>query len=73
MSARYTFDVDGKKVYIGANVYYNNRIWLLEDIHYLSWNTDQYLTLKDLKNKNKKIDFVSPKAITAVPRKNTYN
>ena len=63
MSGRYTLDAGGKKVYIGGKVYYNNKLWLLEDIQYLSWNTDQYLILQDINNKNKKISFISPKAV----------
>ena len=63
MSGRYTIDAGGKKVYIGGKVYYNNKLWLLEDIQYLAWNTDQYLILQDINNKNKKISFISPKTV----------
>ena len=47
-------------------VYYQNRVWLLEDIQYLQWNSEQYLTLQDPKNKNKKVEFVKANLISAV-------
>tara|TARA_Y100001973_G_C5175854_1_gene321862 strand:+ start:299 stop:427 length:129 start_codon:yes stop_codon:yes gene_type:complete len=33
---------------------------MVDDIQYLTWNTDQYLTLISEKNKNKKLEFISP-------------
>ena len=57
---RYALDGRNRKVYIGSTVNYNNRSFLVEDIQYLSWNTEQYLTLVDRKNKNKKLEFISP-------------
>ena len=50
---RYALDGRNHKVYIGSTVNYNNRRFLVEDIQYLSWNTEQYLTLIDQKNKKK--------------------
>ena len=58
MTNRFTLDARGKKVYVGDCVSYNNCTWLLEDIDYLTWNSNQYLTLRDVRNKNKKINFV---------------
>lgn len=57
---RYALDGRNRKVYIGSTVSYNNRSFLVEDIQYLAWNTDQYLTLVDKKNNNKKLEFISP-------------
>ena len=57
---RYALDGRSHKVYIGSTVNYNNHKFLVEDIQYLSWNTEQYLTLVDQKNKNKKLEFISP-------------
>lgn len=64
MTTRFTFDAHGKRVYIGAKVYYRNKQWLLEDIEYLSWGSNQYLTLQDLNNKNKKLNFILPSNVT---------
>ena len=61
---RFTFDAHGKRVYIGAKVYYRNKQWLLEDIDYLSWSSNQYLTLQDPNNENKKLTFISPSSVT---------
>ena len=52
---RYALDQKGKKIYIGSSIKYRNLSFLVEDINYLSWNTEQYLTLADKRNKNKKI------------------
>tara|TARA_R110000824_G_scaffold197409_16_gene380903 strand:- start:13331 stop:13552 length:222 start_codon:yes stop_codon:yes gene_type:complete len=65
---RFTFDAHGKKVYIGAKVYYRNKQWLLKDIEYLRWNSNQYLTLQDLNNKNKIINFILPNSVIATRR-----
>ena len=61
---RYAIDKNGKKVYIGSDVRYKNLNYLVEEIQYLSWNRNQYLTLLDKKNKNKKIDFVLPSEVS---------
>jgi len=63
MAGRYTIDAGGRKVYVGGKVYYNNKLWLLEDIQYLGWTTNQYLILQDINNKNKKLSFISPNTV----------
>ena len=68
ISNRFTIDAHGKKAYVGSNVYYRNKKWLLEDIEYVSWNSNQYLTLQDLSNKNKKLTFISPNSVISVRR-----
>ena len=65
-STRFTLDGNGKRAYIGSQVYYQNKIWLLDDIQYLQWNSEQYLTLKDPNNRNKKVEFVKSNLISAV-------
>ncbi len=63
---RYALDMHKNKVFVGSTVKYNNRLFLIEDIEYLSWNTNQYLTLADKKNKNKKMKFISPNNVKAI-------
>jgi len=65
---RFTIDSLGRRAYVGSKVSYNNKVWLLEDIQYLRWSADQYLTLQDPRNKNKKIQFISPHSISAIRR-----
>ena len=55
---RFASDHDGKKIYIGSSVRYENKIFLVEDMGSLSWNRHQYLTLVHPTNKNKKMEFV---------------
>jgi len=62
---RFAFDKDGNKVLIGSKVFFENKIYIIEDIEYLSWNVNQYLTLSELKNKNKKVQFVSSHEISS--------
>ena len=62
----FTLDGNGRRGYIGSPVYYKYKVWLLEDIQYLRWNSEQYLTLQDPKNKNKKVEFVQASLISAV-------
>ena len=69
-TGRYTIDATGKKAYIGNKVYYENKIWLLKDIKYLSWNSNQYLILQDINNKNKELSFISPTSILVSNRLN---
>tara|TARA_R110000824_G_scaffold14726_8_gene62477 strand:+ start:1817 stop:2032 length:216 start_codon:yes stop_codon:yes gene_type:complete len=64
LTRRYANDKNGKKVYVGTSVKYKNLTYLIEDIQYLSWNRNQYLTLLDKKNKNKKVDFVLPSEVS---------
>jgi hypothetical protein len=68
LSNRYTIDARGRKAYVGTKVYYKNKLWLLEDIEYLSWSVDQFLTLQDINNKNKRVTFVSPSNVIAKKR-----
>ena len=60
---RFAHDANGKKIYIGSIVLYNNKHFLIEDMEYLSWNREHYITLVDKKNKNKKVRFISPKEV----------
>ena len=71
MTGRFTLDAGGRKVYVGSKVYYQNRLWLLEDIQYLAWNSNQYLVLQDLRNKNKKLSFISPNSVIGARSKET--
>ena len=59
-TGRYALDKHKRKLYIGSVVKYDNSLFLVEDIDYLSWSTKQYLTLIDQKNKNKILWFISP-------------
>ena len=67
---RYALDQKGKKIFIGSSIKYRNLPFLVEDISYLSWSTEQYLTLVDKKNKNKKIEFVLPNQVNIAYRHN---
>jgi hypothetical protein len=71
MTGRFTIDVNGRRAYIGNKVYYENKLWLLEDIQYLAWNSNQYLILQDVNNKNKKLSFISPHSIRVVRARNS--
>jgi len=55
---RFAIDSKGRRIYIGSSVTYKNSVYLVEDMKYLQWKIDQYLTLRGKKNKNKKVDFV---------------
>jgi len=70
LTKRFTHDANGKRVYIGSAVLYKNKCFLIEDMEYLSWGTEHYITLVDRKNKNKKVRFISPRDIISVKRKN---
>ena len=63
LTRRFTIDSCGKRAYIGSRVRYKNKIWILEDIQHLAWSKNQYLTLQDMKNKNKKIEFIKSEDI----------
>ena len=65
-AGRYALDEANHKIFIGSRVKYNNRIFLVEDIQYLGWTIKQFLTLVDNKNKNKKLEFISPKDVKAI-------
>lgn len=58
LTRRFALDSKGKKIYISDPVYYENKMYYVESISYLNWNNNQYLSLVDSKNKNKKIQFV---------------
>jgi hypothetical protein len=63
---RYALDMYRNKIFIGSAVRYRNRIFLIEEIEYLSWSTNQYLTLVEKKNKNKKMKFIAPNEVRVV-------
>tara|TARA_R110000824_G_scaffold8737_4_gene39648 strand:- start:64602 stop:64814 length:213 start_codon:yes stop_codon:yes gene_type:complete len=63
LTRRFAVDQKGNKIYVGSVVKYNNQSFLVEEIEDLSWNKDQYLTLADRKNKNKKIKFIDSKNV----------
>jgi len=63
---RYALDEKSRKIFIGSKVKYNNRIFLVEDIQYLDWTIKQFLTLSDSKNKNKRIEFITPDKVKAI-------
>ena len=65
-TGRYALDEINRKIFIGSKVKYKNRIFLVEDIQYLDWTIKQFLTLVDNKNKNKKLEFISPKDVKAL-------
>tara|TARA_R110000824_G_scaffold25210_1_gene88019 strand:- start:474 stop:680 length:207 start_codon:yes stop_codon:yes gene_type:complete len=65
-TSRFVIDSNGKRAYLGSKVFYKDKIWLLEDIEYLNWSAEQYLTLRDINNKNKKTEFVRSNAISVV-------
>ena len=65
---RYALDKNKRKLYIGSLVRYNNCVFLVEDIDYLSWNINQYLTLVDQKNKNKILKFIPPEKTKVIKK-----
>jgi len=66
VTRRYALDKNKHKLYIGSMVKYNNNFFLIENIDYLSWSTNQYLTLIDHRNKNKILKFISPEETKVV-------
>jgi len=66
MTRRFALDKKGRKIYIGSFVVFNNKLFLVEDMEFLSWNRNQYLTLIDKRNKNKKIKFISANDVKGV-------
>ena len=60
---RFAVDRRGKRFYIGSVVEYNNKTFLVEDMQFLTWSREQYITLCDKRNKNKKIEFVLSKDV----------
>ena len=66
----FALDSKGNKIYAGTCVLYKNKSFLIESMQDpLYWNREQYITLVDEKNVNKKIEFVSPKEVLII--KNT--
>jgi len=63
---RFAMDRNNNKLFIGSTVKYKSNLFLVEDIDYLSWNTNQYLTLSSVKNKNKKLQFISPNEVRVI-------
>lgn len=63
---RYAIDRNQRKLFIGSSVKYKNDIFLVKEIDYLSWTTNQYLTLVSVKNKNKKLEFIQPRDVNLV-------
>ena len=66
---RYAIDQNNRKLFIGSSVKYKSDLFVVEDIDYLTWNTNQYLTLVSVKNKNKKLEFISPNDVRVVNKK----
>ena len=60
---RFALDRRGKRFYIGSVVEYNNKTFLDEDMQFLAWSREQYITLCDKRNKNKKIEFVASRDV----------
>jgi len=60
---KYALDAKNNKIYVGSLVRYKSRSFLVEEIEDLSWTRDQYLTLADKKNKNKKLKFIDSKDV----------
>ena len=66
---RYALDQNNRKLFIGSTVKYKKDVFLIEDIDYLAWSTNQYLTLISLKNKNKKLEYISPNDVRIIYKK----
>ena len=61
----FALDSKGNKIYAGTSVLYKNKSFLIESMQDpLYWNREQYITLVDEKNKNKKIEFVLPAEVS---------
>jgi hypothetical protein len=66
----FALDKKGNKLYTGNAVLYKSKLFLIEAIKDpLYWNREQYITLVDQKNTNKKIDFVSPQEVIKIRQK----
>lgn len=63
----FALDSKGNKIYAGSSVLYKDRPFLVESMQDpLYWNREQYITLVDAKNANKKIEFVSPQEVLRI-------
>ena len=60
---RFATDKYGRKFYIGDLVEYDKNLFLVEDMNFLSWNREQYLTLRSKKNDNKLVEFIHPLSV----------
>ena len=67
---RFALDRRGKRFYIGSVVEYNNKTFLVEDMQFHTWSREQYITLCDKRNKNKKIEFVASRDVLAKHKTN---
>ena len=66
----FALDSKGNKLFIGNPVLYKNKLFLIESMQDpLYWNREQYITLIDARNKNKKIEFVLPKEVLKIRSK----
>ena len=65
---RFAIDRNNNKFFIGSTVKYKSELYSVHEIDYLSWNTNQYLTLVSIKNKNKKLQYISPNEVKVVYR-----
>ena len=65
---RFAIDKKGNKIYIGNVVKFNNQLFLVEDMNYLSWSKEQYITLRDRNNKNKILEYITPSEVTKLWR-----
>jgi len=59
----FAIDRNGTKTYIGNLVQYNNKYFYVENMEFISWNREQYLTLKSINNKNKILQYISPRDV----------
>ena len=66
ITRRYAIDQNNHKLFIGSTVRYKKSLFLVEEIDYLTWNTNQYLTLVSIKNKNKKLKYISSHNVKVV-------
>jgi len=66
ITRRYAIDQNNRKLFIGSAVRYKSNLFLVQEIDYLSWNTNQYLTLMAVENKNKKLHYISPNDVRVI-------
>ena len=65
---RFAIDKKGNKIYIGNVVKFIIQLFLVEDMNYLSWSKEQYITLRDRNNKNKILEYITPSEVTKLWR-----
>ena len=67
-SRSFALDQNGKRIYIGSIIEYDNTLFYVEDMNFpLSWSREHYLTLRAKNNKNKLLEFISSKKVLAKP------